>query len=375
MAGKQTRRMASAAGAFLKRYRKQHGLTQEQLASDLNIEPRTLRAYENGERSLHDINELYRIADRLGVEPEQLGVVGRLHPPRSPQDIEELLTHAWSLVEAARLYEARAVIEHLTQSLSRQITGEQPELLRALARSYHTAGYIVSLATRAPSSQEALIYYRNLEEVARLLRDDTLLAIALTYQGDLHRRLGHLEQATLYLEAARDTTPQADQAARGNALQLLARTYLRRGEVARFETAMRQAEELAPVGFDPSSSTHGCYSLGTVYEEYGRSYADMGQPVKAMEFLQRAETHLPSTPHWRLLVETAKMLALIKGNEFEAGITLALALVEEIRRCGTLRYLDRLYLANRFLKEQEQRIGKASAALNEALLLEGAPDY
>ena len=42
----------------------------------------------------------------------------------------------------------------------------------------------------------------------------------------MYRRLGKLTQAITYLEAARDTTPQADTAAKGNGIQLLGRAYL-----------------------------------------------------------------------------------------------------------------------------------------------------
>ncbi len=57
----------SLAGQFLKNYRKSRNLSQEQFAYDLSIEPRALRAYENGERQLNNINELRRIADLLGT--------------------------------------------------------------------------------------------------------------------------------------------------------------------------------------------------------------------------------------------------------------------------------------------------------------------
>jgi len=45
----------SFAGQFLKNYRATYQLTQEQLAYELSIEPRTLRAYENGERQLNNV--------------------------------------------------------------------------------------------------------------------------------------------------------------------------------------------------------------------------------------------------------------------------------------------------------------------------------
>lgn len=68
----------SPAGQFFKAYRKLHGLTQERLAEILVIEPRTLRAYELGERQLNNIHDLRRIADLLRIEPEYLGVASSI---------------------------------------------------------------------------------------------------------------------------------------------------------------------------------------------------------------------------------------------------------------------------------------------------------
>lgn len=371
----QQRKDISLAGRFLKSYREKHGLTQEQLASDLTMEPRTLRAYENGERPLNNVKELHRIADRLGVEPEQLGVVGALYMPRTPEEIEEALRHAWLLVEEPRLREARAVIERLAQNLRTQITAENPALLHSLAQTYHAAGYIVSEATKADESYEAMLYYKEMETIARLIKDDTLLNIALTYQGDMHRRLGNLDKAAIYLEAARDTAPNADSAALGNGIQLLARVYLRKGDVRNFERAMRESEELS-LSFDPkASSTRGHYSPGTVYEEYGRSYADLGMTDKAMGYLERAQENLPKTKFWELLIATSKAMALIKGDDMETGVKMAVEVTEEIKNVGILRYLDRIYLANKYLENLERRIGNVRKPLADVLYEEKVSDY
>jgi transcriptional regulator with XRE-family HTH domain len=371
----QQRKSTSLAAQFLKSYREKHGLTQEQLAYDLNMEPRTLRAYENGERSLNNVKELHRIADRPGVEPEQLGVVGALYVPRTPEEIEEALQHAWSLVEESRLREARAVIERLAQNLRTEITSENPSLLRSLAQTYHAAGYIVSEATKAGESYEAMLYYKEMETIARLIKDDTLLNIALTYQGDMHRRLGNLEKAAICLEAARDTTPNADKAALGNGIQLLARVYLRKGDFRNFEQAMRESEELS-YSFDPkTSSTRGHYNPGTVYEEYGRSYADLGMTDKAMDYLERAQENLPKTKFWELLIATSKAMALIKGEDMETGVKKAIEVTEEIKKFGVLRYLDRIYLANKYLENLERKIGNVRKSLADVLYEEKATDY
>jgi tetratricopeptide (TPR) repeat protein len=327
------------------------------------------------ERPLNNVKELHRIADRLGVESEQLGVVGSLYVPRTSEEIEEALQHTWSLVEESRLREARAIIERLAQNLRTQITSENPALLRSLAQTYHAAGYIVSEATNAGESYEAMLYYKEMETIARLIKDDTLLNIALTYQGDMHRRLGNLEKAAICLEAARDTTPDADKAALGNGIQLLARVYLRKGDLRNFERAMGESEELS-YSFDPkTSSTRGHYSPGTVYEEYGRSYADLAVTDKAMGYLEQAQENLPKTKFWELLIATSKVMAMIKGDDIETGVKMAIEVTEEIKNLGVLRYLDRIYLANKYLENLERKIGKMRKPLIDVLYEDKAADY
>jgi transcriptional regulator with XRE-family HTH domain len=374
MAVQESKESRSLLSLVLKEYRKNHKLTQEQLAHDLNVEPRTLRAWEN-ERPTDNINELYRIADFLGIDPKQLGLSGIVFVPRTPEQVERVMQHAWSLVGESRLHEARIIIEQLAKNLRAQITTEDPQLLRSLAQVYHSAGYIVSEATEAEESQEAIIYYREMENIARILNDPTLLNIALTYHGDMYRRLGKLDKAATYLEAARDKTPGADEAALGNGIQLLARVYLRKGELSNFETAMKQSEELSYT-FDPAaSSTKGHYSPGTVYEEYGRSYADMGMTQKSMEYLDRAQANLPQTKFWELLIKTSRASALVKGNDLESGVELAIETTKEIKSLGVLRYLDRIHMLNKHLEKLERQIGKIRRPLQEVLYGERDLDY
>ncbi len=355
------------ASQVLKDYRKSHNLTQEQLAFDLHLEPRTYRAYENGEYPLNNINELRRIADLLGIEPERLGVASPSYIPHTPEEIEEIIQHVWNLVEATRLYEARETIERYVEHLQAQITTEDKAMLRSLARAYHTAGYVVSEATRAHESYAAILHYEQMEEIGRTLNDHTLLNIALTYQGDMFRRLGSFTKAITYLEAARDTTPQADIAARGNGIQLLGRAYLRKGELGNFERAMAQAEELAYTIDPTTTSTQGHYNPGTVYEEYGRSYISLGQTQKALEYLDRAQVTLPPTRFWELLVVTSRAEALVKGGEFRAGIELAIEAAEQIQAAGIQRYLERIYGIGQYLDKLTREIGQLSMPLREIL--------
>jgi len=264
----------------------------------VNIEPRTLRAYENGERQLNNVNELRRIAEVLGIEPELLGVAALIYVPKTPEQIEDMIKRVWFLLREERIEEARNVINRLMQNLQLQITSEDPILLRSLAHTYHAKAHVTSLTSKAKDAGSAISYYGKMEEIARIIDDQTSLNIALTYQGDMYRRMGDIDKAIIYLEAARDTTPQADTAARGNAAQLLARSSLRKNDLYAFERAMDESEELASTIDPDKSSTQGHFNLGTVYEEYGRSYAELGQMQKALDYLARAEAHLPPTKLW-----------------------------------------------------------------------------
>jgi len=145
---------------------------------------------------------------------------------QAPEEIDALVKRVWSLLDEPRVTEARSLIEKLVRKTNEQIASEDPKLLMSLARALHAAGYITGLGTRSKEIAVPNRYYHELEEIARLIKDDTFLSIALTYQGDMYRRSGNITDAIAYLEAARDVAPKADKSARGNALQLLGRTYL-----------------------------------------------------------------------------------------------------------------------------------------------------
>ena len=357
----------SFAGQFLKNYRNAHHLTQEQLASELSIEPRTLRAYENGERQLNNINELRRIAETLGIEPELLGVTASIYIPKTAEEIDSIVKRAWSLLDEPRVIEARNLIEKLIRGVSQQITKEDPLLLKALARAEHAAGYITGLGTRSKEIATPIHYYRELEDIARIIKDDDLLSIALTYQGDLLRRSGDIANAISYLEAARDTAPRADKSARGNALQLLGRTYLLAKNKHGFEMAIGEAEELA-YQIDPGTdSTQGQFNPAAVYEEYGKSFGILGQTRRAMDFLDRAEKARPKTRFWETLLDIARAEVLVYNGQVDAGLPLALRAAEISQQQGHRRRLERIYGMRRFLSRKAIEYAKAEEELGDRL--------
>ncbi|MBE3561662.1 MAG: helix-turn-helix transcriptional regulator [Ktedonobacteraceae bacterium] len=362
-------RPSSPLARILKDYRTKYDITQEQLASELGIDVRTLRRYENGETILSDINELKRIAGILGIEPELLGVATPLVVPGDVVQIDEVIERIWRLVRTARNFEARVLADKLTHDLTTQITTSDPSLLRRLAHAQHVTGYVYSVITRANETDIPRAHYHAMEQTARAIDDQTLLAIALTYQGDMYCRGGKTVKGIEYLEAVRDTTPLADSAARGNAIQLLGRAYLRANRFDDFERAMKEAEELA-FAIEPdtaSTSTRGQYDLGTVYEEYGRSYAQVGQTQKALDYLDRAEANLAPTKHWEILLKTARAMALVHGSDIQEGVNLAVESLHLCRIHGTVRLMERIYGVQQYLDNLTRNIGQASATLRAEL--------
>jgi len=354
-------------GKVLIQYREAHRLTQEQLAERLNVGQKTILRWENSNPPLRNIDELYRIADVLGILPVAFG----LQPFRSraPQEIESVVEHVWSLMPQARYVEARTTIEGLLRDV--RIEQEDYELLCTLARAHHIAGHVIATNTRTSEIHQVIQHFQEMEDIARIINDQTLLNIALTYHGDMLRRKGDTGRAVQYLEGARDTTPQAELASRGNNAQLLARVYLVDNHLQAFEREMRIAEDLAYQV--EGGATHGSYNLGTVFEEYGKSYSRLGELNKGLRYLDLANEALPQTKRWEIVLKASRAEALIRGGELKEGMSLAREATLLAQAHGHVRLLERIHGIKNYLSEQGSRYIKATAELGE--VLDGPIEY
>ncbi len=313
------------------------------------------------------MQELKRVAELLGIEPEVLGVVSSVHLPLTLEQADKALTHVWALVAKARNYEARVAGEKLIRDLRAQITKEDNELLFKLARAHYVTGYVTSLNTQTTEVYKAIEHFEQMENIARIIHDDTLLNLALTYHGDMLRREGDTDKAITYLEAARDTTPLADIAARGNGIQLLGRAYIQKRDRDGFEIALAEAERLVGEVDPEQSSTNGLYCRGTVLEEYGRSYGTLGEMQKSLDYLDEAEKELPPTMRWKILLMTTRTVTLVRGGEYQIGGELAIELAQLCRAYGNIRCLERVYGVQRYLERLSRETARISTDVREAL--------
>ncbi len=370
-------RFVTPLSQVLTEYLEAHPMNQLDLAQYLNVGERTLRRWKNGEDVLTDIRELKRIAGLLEVEPERLGIATSHTLPLTPDEIDASIDHAWKLINAQRCYEANILVDKLIRDITRLVQTEDATLLRKLAHAQHVAGFAKSHVTRADETAIPFSHYSEMERIARILDDQTLLNIALTYEGDMLQRGGKVEESIQYLEAARDTTPLADVSARGNGIQLLGRAYFKAGRLGDFEYAIKESETLAhdPHVYDILNSARQQYSLGTVYEEYGRSLGLLRQLKDALDYLDKAQMAFSqiASQNRDVLMKTARAMVLVHGGEIRQGIEIAVEAVDLCRKQGNMRLLERVYGVQHYLDRLTREIGNAGSLLRE--VLDGPIEY
>jgi transcriptional regulator with XRE-family HTH domain len=373
MSGRDAKpRPPTALGRALKIYRDQHKFTQEQLAALLDEDTRQVRRWENGETQLTDIRELKRIADRLGIPYKDLGIAASIYVPITLEEIHTKVDRIWTLIDEAYIDEAYTVAENLILEASQRTGASDVQTLHTLARMYHAAAHATSLSLKTEEVGQILYYYQQMEYFARQVKDDTLVNISLAYQGDMFRRKGDIPHAIQYLERARDTTPQADEAARGNALQLLARTYIQGQSLENFDRTIKEAEELA-YAIDQRNNSVRQFNLGYVFEEYAKSYGRLGKTQLALDYIDRAEKYRTPTKSSEILMKVARAEILVREGDVRNAVPLAAEAAIYSREHGHNRRLERIYAIKRYIHQQATKYGKAEWELNEAL--EGPNEY
>jgi transcriptional regulator with XRE-family HTH domain len=364
------RRPPSALGKALKTYRETYKLTQEDLAALLEEDPRQIRRWENNETTVKDPGHLKVIADRLALPYEDLGISPSIYIPLTLEQINTTIDRIWFLRDEGRINEAHALAENLVREATHQLVVRKQDaaVFRTFARLYHAAAYAESFSVRNNNVGQAVYYYQQMEYFARQLKDDTLINISLAYQGDMQRRKGDIPHALTLLEAARETTPQADQAARGKMLQVLARIYLRAHRRDEFEVALKESEALAhATNHQTRGRSNYGFHLAHVYDEYAYGYGILGRTQEALDYVERAGKAHPLTKTWEMQLKLARAEILLRAGDISTGMPLAVEVAIYDRERGAHRRLEHISALKRHMHQQMLDFGKAEAALSEVL--------
>jgi transcriptional regulator with XRE-family HTH domain len=116
--GRRDRPFFQALGERVARLRKEHGLTQAQLAEQLGVSQQLVAAYESGERCV-PTDTLPRIATALGVSLEELMGTGNGPAKRGPTPKLQRQLEQLSRLPRAKQKVVSEMLEALLQQASR----------------------------------------------------------------------------------------------------------------------------------------------------------------------------------------------------------------------------------------------------------------
>jgi len=370
------------SGSVIKKYRRAENLTQEQLAALVGLDARTIRGYELGERQITNVQTAKKIAAVLHIPSAESG----LHEIASTvfADPNRAFDEVWHLVATANFIQARSTIqvlqEHLKQESSDQHGG------RTLAYAYFLAGHIEAITCPTYQVDQAQAYFQAMEPIT--YGDHTLINLSLTYQGDMLRRVGKIDNAIHLLEQAWATTSLASSAAKGNNQQLLARAYFRQRDIPRFEAAINRSigfgEEVAmrESGDCAAGSMRVSYNLCAVYEEQARCLAHINNIKASLSSLDKAEAALPNEQRWQMnlkatrgevlirkamLRTTTNVRDLLANDDFQQGVSLLSQVTELAKRTGHNRLLRRIHEVPRYLNQKSLYLSQAADIVRDAL--------
>lgn len=367
MASRSLKEDALTVGQIIREYRKARGMTQKQFAGELGVEARTLRMYENGERELENISDLRRIAELLAIDPAELGLAARTIIISSAEQIDAAVEQVAALVQQARLVEARTSIETLLRDLKKQGEPDDPQMLRALAVAHCMAGQVQALTSRTRDVARIIPHYREMARIAQELEEQTLLALALAYHGDLLRRRGDGVQALGYLERARASCPATNPAACGTIALLFGRTYLARQETDHFEAELASAVEFAKTCEASSDGVLTQGSLGEVYAEYARGYALLGRLEQSQRYTRLTEDHGLTSTLWSVQLKAIQAEALVHAGDIMSAMPLLLEVAHLAQMYGHQLLVERLYRLRSYLEDQISLFRQASRSLSDVL--------
>jgi transcriptional regulator with XRE-family HTH domain len=372
-------------GRIIKYYRRQfhppRGWTQEQLAEALQVSVRWVQAMEKMP-FIHSISRRRALSLILGIPAVLLDLEETEHHASERaarhknwmlESLEEGIRSRWQLyyttsntVTEDGLLEQIAILEQLADE-----GGEaQERLARLLSQAYQLAG-------EGPGerfqSHRASMYFREAERMAEEANSSDLLATAIARHGLVLLRQGtpHLHEAlTLYQHGA-ELARRAEPHVSAYVLSGLAETLARTGEQSACYRALDQASHCLHRGRGSAPEEDMAFvrlSLQSLADARGECFVLLGEPMKGLDYLQRAERQLDPTlsrNHCRLLMQQAE--AYLAAGEVDACVASTLEglrLAQALRSGGSINWAHELHGKLRASKwKHEPVVGQLGAAL------------
>jgi transcriptional regulator with XRE-family HTH domain len=292
------------------------GLTQEQLAYRLGVDPRTLRRWESGESIPQPLHRR-PLANALDVSTGELADLLAARPAGSPA------------VTVAALV---AVLEQAA------LTGRRREpALPLLGRAYEALG---DLSFDRLAYAEATEHYHQAYEVGVELGDPDLTVGAGSQLADIARRRGRYQAGFRFLAQAGRDIAAASVPTQVRRYQIAARAHAELGDLTAFDAEIGQAEELAEWACAEAPDLAPA-SPQEVRLERAQGLTVLGRAGEALAIYE-AEQVAPTTDRQRGSYLIIRAQALAHGGHLDEGVRMALEGLGLARSYGSARHVSRV---------------------------------
>jgi transcriptional regulator with XRE-family HTH domain len=380
----------NAFGKLVRAYRKQRGWKQEELAERWEVSSAYISLTERGKRKLEKQEQIYRLADILGIPEERLVTVGKGMPVRKPDPrthpresddvlLQALLEPAQNIVKLSWLVwhgdsmiiDMGANLRNLEQRLSEALALYNGQFhkpaLRLLGYTHEMLGL---LEIEKTATREAISHFQEMYDIADELGDVDMIALAIIHQASMLRRRGWYETAFRRFlavekhikEAPEKYAESVSQWIQGILWKEWAITAFTSGDEQGFLRTIDQAEEIATNMATSTDSLSHDFHLLEVLQTRAQGFTMLWQPEKALAIYQRTDTLRPFRPlRDQASYAIVKAQAHCYAGDIKQGLAYAEQGLKMAENLHSIRYVTRL-------RQMSDRLHVTSLGKERALL-------
>jgi transcriptional regulator with XRE-family HTH domain len=313
------------------------GLSQERLAERLQVDRTTVGRWEQG-TSTPQPSYRRPLADALDVTLGELNDLLAAATGASAAWQDDDVNRRTFLVGVGGSI-AGALVQLEDAALVAGTDGPRRAALRLLGHGHHAAG---DSAFDRLDLIGAARHFRRAYDVGVELRDADMMARARIQQGDVARRQRSYRPAVALLAGTEHHAAAGSLSTRVERWQVLARACAEMGELAGFDHAIGQAEDLA-LRLGPEHHNGGDQSPRGIRLERGQGLTLLGQPAAALAIYDEASPTSFGSDHERGSYLIIRAQALAHARHLDEGVRLACEGVQLARRYRSPRHVSRVH--------------------------------
>lgn len=355
-------------GNLIKSYRKQRGWTQKVLAERWNHSREYVSHIEQGKRKLEKQEEVYALADLLGIPQEQLAAVGkgpllRKMPSQNfPNNTDDLLQ---TLIDPAQqaiklfglihrengdILSIRSYLYDLLARLNQAQTAYYGQFIRpALHMQACIHEILGKMAIERTQTQKAVSHFQAMYDAAEELGDSDLLVLALIHQSEMLRRRSQYYAMFRRMEAAENYiskhSTMISKYVQGIMWKASAINYFVYKDEQNFLRTIDYALEIAeevPMSIDLLNHD---FDKIEVLQTKAHGYTELWHPEKALEIYSQTDKLCPfRSLRGQSSYHIIKAQALCYSGDIVAGIDHAMKGMAIAENLHSQRYITRLRL-------------------------------